>query len=100
MKASCVERQNSLLVFKQNDAAFFNFARGFKSHEGIDDAALAGMIDDARVEHRTQYAVNMLVQFGDGDFASVDGGFVFVTEEEIAGLFVVESGGGRFFCAV
>ncbi len=55
------------VVLEQNDAAFFDLARSLQAGEGIDDAALAGIIDDAGGEHGAQNAMNMLVQFGRGN---------------------------------
>jgi hypothetical protein len=60
------QRQSRVLILEQDDAAFFDFARNFEAGEGIDDAALAGIIDDAGGKHGAQDAVHMLVQFGDG----------------------------------
>ena len=37
-----VERQGVAIVLEEHDAALLNFARDFKSREGIDDTALAG----------------------------------------------------------
>ena len=58
------QRQRGLLVLEQNDAAFFDLARSFKSGEGIDNAALPRIIDHARGKHRAQNAMHMLVQLG------------------------------------
>ncbi len=63
---AAIERQCCVFVLEQNDAAFFDLARGLKASEGIDDAALAWIIDDADSEHGAQNAMDVLVEFGRG----------------------------------
>ena len=87
------EREGGVLVLEQDDGAFFDMARDLEAHEGIDDHTLAGIVDDAGGEHGAQNAVDVLIKLGNGDGACVDGRFVFIAEEEAAGLLVIEAGG-------
>ncbi len=76
VQASGIQREDCGLVLQQNDAAFFDLARHFKAGEGIDDAALAGIIDDAGGKHGAQDAMHVLVEFGLRDGSGFDGGLV------------------------
>ena len=59
-----IQRQRGAVVLEQNNAAFFDLARDLKACQGIDDTALARIIDHAGGKHGAQNAVHMLVQFG------------------------------------
>ena len=51
MEAASNQRQSAVSVLQQDNSAFFDFARNLKAGPGIDDAALARMIDYACFEH-------------------------------------------------
>ena len=87
------ERKSILFVLEQNDTGLFNLARRLHAREGIDDEALAGIVDDAGGEHGAQNALHMLIEFGLRNAAGFNSVLVTLLVEEAAGLFVVEAGG-------
>src|SRR5271165_6222854 len=58
------QRERRSLILEQHNATLFDFARNIEANEGIDHAALAGVIDDTGSEHGAQNAVYMLIEFG------------------------------------
>ena len=93
MDAERNEREGGVLILEQDDGTLFDFARDFEADEGIDDHALAGIVDDTGGKHGAQNAVHVLVELGDRDGSGIDGRFVFIAVEEAAGFLVVEAGG-------
>ena len=88
-----IQRQHCLLIFEENDAAFFNLARCLESCEGIDNAALPRMIDSAHSKHRSQDATYVIVELALRNLACIESILEALLVKESARLFVIEAGG-------
>ena len=71
-RRAALSGSDGLFVLQQNDAAFFDLARSLKSGKGIDDAALAWIIDHAGGKHGAQNAMHVLVELGLWNLSGVD----------------------------
>src|SRR5690349_16582892 len=58
------------------------------------------MIDEAGGEFGAKNAARVVVDFGHGNFAGLDGFLQLGAEEIVQRFFVIETGGGGFFSAV